>query len=501
MWPVLQRELRAESRNPVFRRLRLVTVLAVMGVIGLYLSQVSGLAAQSGQQLFVIVHVTVGLFLLAVCPLLTADCLSRERREGTMGLLFLTPLRPGEIVLGKAAIHLLRAFALWLAAVPVMAIPFLFGGVSVGDLALALLLELSVVATGLSAGVFASILTKRAELAVLFAYLLTAGWLGGAFMIAGGVLALVSFFRSGPHPLLTAGAFALFAGCGAMLHLWLTVIRLPRIWQSDTQPAQRKPPSVLMSPPRSLAGWVRRRRLRLLGRNPLIWLQTRYLPSALGRWGWVSLVGTAWILQLDGGWGIHQFDAVRRMEFMILFGMVAVSARALHAERQSGTLELLLVSPIRVGQLRLSVAQSLWHQFGPAILLELAIWMMVRGFVPDEEASLGPDAVVISSLVVLPFIGARCAARHTHFLGALLATGFVGVLVPIAVPAWFLWILSVGRWIGEGWAASGIAFPAPDYSAATRGWSVFVQAILGVAAIQWMNREFRDRRFIVRAVG
>src|ERR1044071_9279281 len=35
--------------------------------------------------------------------LLTADCVSRERREGTLGLLFLTDLRGIDVILGKLA--------------------------------------------------------------------------------------------------------------------------------------------------------------------------------------------------------------------------------------------------------------------------------------------------------------------------------------------------------------------------------------------------------------
>ena len=45
-------------------------------------------------------------------PLLVADCLSRERREGTLGLLFLTPLTANDIVIAKGLSHGLRAVTL-----------------------------------------------------------------------------------------------------------------------------------------------------------------------------------------------------------------------------------------------------------------------------------------------------------------------------------------------------------------------------------------------------
>ena len=63
----------------------------------------------------------------------TADALSRERREGTLGLLFLTDLRGYDVVLGKMVITSLNAFFALLAALPLLALPILIGGVSVGE--------------------------------------------------------------------------------------------------------------------------------------------------------------------------------------------------------------------------------------------------------------------------------------------------------------------------------------------------------------------------------
>ncbi|HQU46125.1 MAG TPA: hypothetical protein PK867_25150, partial [Pirellulales bacterium] len=42
--------------------------------------------------------------------MLTADCISSERREGTLGLLFLTDLRGHDVVLGKLVVAGLGAF-------------------------------------------------------------------------------------------------------------------------------------------------------------------------------------------------------------------------------------------------------------------------------------------------------------------------------------------------------------------------------------------------------
>jgi ABC-type transport system involved in cytochrome c biogenesis permease component len=60
----------------------------------------------------------------------TADCLSEEKREGTLGLLFLTDLKGADIVLGKLAATSMRGFYGFLAVFPVLAIPLLLGGIT-----------------------------------------------------------------------------------------------------------------------------------------------------------------------------------------------------------------------------------------------------------------------------------------------------------------------------------------------------------------------------------
>jgi hypothetical protein len=69
-----------------------------------------------------------GLF--ASWPLLgTADCISSEKREGTLGLLFLTDLKGYSVILGKMLATSLNSFYALTAIFPVLAIPLLLGGI------------------------------------------------------------------------------------------------------------------------------------------------------------------------------------------------------------------------------------------------------------------------------------------------------------------------------------------------------------------------------------
>src|SRR5437016_11091843 len=126
--PLVVRELRATARQPFTHSLRLLGVVAMLAACGVAMLGPFFLAGRGGR-VFGYLHLTLFCATWILVPLLTADCLSRERREGTLPMLFLTPLKPGGIVVAKGMAHGLRALSLWLAVLPVMAIPFLLGGV------------------------------------------------------------------------------------------------------------------------------------------------------------------------------------------------------------------------------------------------------------------------------------------------------------------------------------------------------------------------------------
>ena len=94
---------------------------------------------------------------------MSADCISRETREGTLGLLFLTPLTAMGIVIGKGLVQVFRAFTLWLAVLPVLIIPCLSGGVTSGDIYSALTIEFCVTLLCLSAGLLALVRGQSAH--------------------------------------------------------------------------------------------------------------------------------------------------------------------------------------------------------------------------------------------------------------------------------------------------------------------------------------------------
>ena len=109
--PVIERELRETARQWFTYSLRILGTAAAVAVCAMATLR-SGVSQSAGAKVFGYLHFTLFCAIWILVPLLTADCLSRERREGTLPLLFLTPLKPSGIILAKGMAHGLRAFSL-----------------------------------------------------------------------------------------------------------------------------------------------------------------------------------------------------------------------------------------------------------------------------------------------------------------------------------------------------------------------------------------------------
>ena len=111
--------------------------------------------------------------LLLVCfiaPAFTTGAISLEREKQTLDLLISTPLRPGAIVVGKLLAALAYVGLMILAAIPISAIVFMYGGATVDDLVRQQVVLL-VTAVGLGAiGLFFSALIKRTQAATVLTY-------------------------------------------------------------------------------------------------------------------------------------------------------------------------------------------------------------------------------------------------------------------------------------------------------------------------------------------
>ena len=129
--PVVARELIVKARQPSTYRTRAGAAAVMVAMFTLVLI-ISDNVSQHviGQRLLNACGLLALGFTIISGLFLTADCISVEKRDGTIGLLFLTDLKPYDVLFGKLAGSSLNALFGLLAVFPVLALPILVGGVS-----------------------------------------------------------------------------------------------------------------------------------------------------------------------------------------------------------------------------------------------------------------------------------------------------------------------------------------------------------------------------------
>src|SRR5689334_385270 len=102
--PIADRELRLHARRPATFAVRCLAAAIAFGVTTMLLMRGGGIwTSKSGDVIFRVVTTLTFVFCIYEGLRNTADCVSEEKRAGTLGLLFLTDLRGYDVVLGKLA--------------------------------------------------------------------------------------------------------------------------------------------------------------------------------------------------------------------------------------------------------------------------------------------------------------------------------------------------------------------------------------------------------------
>src|SRR5207247_819334 len=165
--PIVGRELRVTARRRGTYWNRALSALAAILIFGgALIFEAQAPPKELGKHVFDILS---GLFLLsslAAGVRYTADCLSEEKREGTLGLLFLTDLHGYDVVLGKFVARLVSALYGLLALLPITAFPLLLGGVTIGEFWRTSLALVNMLFVSLAGGIWISALARDAQRAM-----------------------------------------------------------------------------------------------------------------------------------------------------------------------------------------------------------------------------------------------------------------------------------------------------------------------------------------------
>lgn len=484
--PVARRELLLAARRDRTYYGRMLTA-AVALLVFLFFRPWARLAGFSGgRETFLVLTSLANWLCLAVGLHLTADAISRERREGTLGLLFLSHLSGWDVVLGKLAACGTQAFYALLAAMPVLALPFLAGGVNPGEFWWAMLVLVNTLFFGASLGLVISAVaadpraTRNASTGALLLCWLGLPALANALPVLGGSTVVAAWLpRLSPLTALglsPMGSGGLSPGAVAALgisHLeawmflagaaWLTARvwherptgRTRRRWQDWGRRFQLGSPEVRAA-----------RRRRLLEEGAFYWLFARqrwkpvWPPVGLG----LVLIALAVVWWLEGqakpplgvaiilGFAWH---------VLLKFWIAGEAASVLAQHRQEGTFELLLSTPLTVRDILAGQFRALRRQFGPTVLatalLTAAYPLLWAALDPEWDRETADVAVPLALLAAVGLMGdaytlawlaswrALAARRHQHAAGSAV---FRVLLLPWLV----LSVIALGG-MGGGFAA------------------------------------------------
>jgi ABC-type transport system involved in cytochrome c biogenesis permease component len=465
--PIVERELRVTARRRQTFWIRVALVIGALAIGGWVMLVASRFSTPQsvGQTVFVALSGLVFFYALLAGLWATADCLSEEKRAGTLGLLFLTDLKGYDIVLGKLAATSLHALSGLLAVLPVMAIPLLLGSVAGAEVARVGLVSLNTLFISLSAGLFSSAVCRHERAAVGLAFGLLATLTVGLPLL--GALIADRLGQREPHLaflLLSPGftcilafqaqigamsaAQADFVASVALVHGlgWLFLVSAcllaPRTWQERTagaRPARWRRwwrDLVQGSPERR-----RRFRARLLGENAFYWLaaRDRSRPAMLWLFLFVSALLWGW------GWAAYPDDWLDEPTF-VFTGLVvntilkcwlaSEAAWRFSHDRQSGALELVLATPLRVTEIVRGQLAALLRQFGGPVLLVVGVEILFLGAGRGDEwvvvwvAGVG---MLVADLVTLSWVGMWLGLNSRHHSRAMAAA-----LALVCVLPWVL---------------------------------------------------------------
>ena len=161
LFPIVERELRVAARRQETYWTRLaIAIVAMLIAAGIFVLTIGLPSGQTGRYIFGVLAGLQLLYCLVYGRRATADSISHEKREGTLGLLFLTDLKGHDIVLGKLAATSLRGFYGLLAVFPVLAVPLLLGGLTNGEFWRLVLVLVNTFFFSLAIGIFGSSLSR-----------------------------------------------------------------------------------------------------------------------------------------------------------------------------------------------------------------------------------------------------------------------------------------------------------------------------------------------------
>ncbi len=478
--------------------------------------------AKSGTKVFTIVAYGQVILVCLIAPIFMAGAITHERQNETFDILLTTPLSNLQIVLGTLAGRLYFILALLMSGLPLFAVLLIFGGVPVRSVFVAFAVAaLSAVMVG-SVAVTLSVLRTGGRKAVYFFVIAIVGYLVAAYAAdyfiraanraPGVTTGGATTFLTPLHPMLVLEASVdqanyrtlapeELADHGAIARFYLsqplgtfatlTILMSLTMLVFSALQVRRLTQGIPMIPlPQGLRRLLRLdageriRPARVVWHNPIAWREANARGNKVGgilaRWGFFVLgIGAAVTLVVlyatnslprissTGGAGPDQGAAFRMALLTLLLLELAVivivaiymSAGSISKEREDGTLDLLLTSPITPHYYIWGKVRGLVSFLSTLIAVPVLTMVIVcvytmlagdhaqvayyRGTGRFDGPLVLPEAMLLLPLLIVPFValavtvGIMFSIKASSVLGAVvwsvagvggmaLVLGFIG---------------------------------------------------------------------------
>ncbi|MBY0307297.1 MAG: ABC transporter permease [Phycisphaerales bacterium] len=495
--PIAVRLVQNGSRRPrhYYIRIGYLGVLILVLLWALLFKASAGAGEQSYQALAAagsssfayIAYLQIGLICI-LAPVFMAGAIAQEADPRTWDILLTTPLKASEIVLGNLLGRLFFILALLFSSLPLFAITRYFGGVSpdriFGAYAISASAALFVGSTAIflsvsrlvgKRAVFAFYVTIVSYLAVTYAIDVVAGSGGVTYMTAvNPFLTLKSLIDSAGYPAAAEGSHVglaryfletpvrtfCFISIGVSLVLMVfsaITVRLggiagaggllgregvkrrrkvlvdPNSMRDDEQGNHRPPKSV----------W----------HNPIAWREAAGRTAGLGqsflRWGFI-VAGVLWgVLVIGlyhaGKWPPALFRSVLLATIigeMVVITLVAInlSATSVSKEREDGTLDLLLTTPITPSQYLSGKLKGLIAHLLPLIMVPITTALLAGVYV--LTGALGRSSLAEVTVTKTSTVGASISGAATMPVPTVLPEA--GLILAAAAVPFFAFCVIVG---------------------------------------------------------
>lgn len=476
--PVVERELRVASRGKGAYRWR--TAVAAVG-LGLMAAQSLSMTARQvpadaqGTALFRVLVGIAALYAVVASLSVTADSVSREKREGTLGLLFLTDLRGRDVILGKLAACSLNTVYGLLGLLPLLAIPVMMGGVSIHTGLLATGAMVNLLFVSLSVGILVTTLSWDERRATFAAFTTALALMIGPPLMAG----MGVFFGGGDAgewlvsrlsplmPLLEA-----ITGWRPVDLRWTNLVpshlvgwvflltaawKVEGVWQSRGATQVRRTLDERLFTP-GTAPERGRLRTRLLEVHPLVWLLERHPGKRFYADGLVLAILAIWV------WGYRSYgvDMFGGPSWFLVVPLAAVvhlifaawmvsecSTRWIE-DRRSGALELLLCSALTDREILQGHRLALRRLFLRAVLILAAaeVYVAYNGFGSSDDIAARNGRWMMLSMAAALLLDTHglswIALRLAVTLPTVNRVGQVALLLTPVAPLGLTLLLGVG---------------------------------------------------------